>query len=1271
MIDRKKLLDDLKPLLRELEVDLRARCDEVPAIDEALKATYNEARSAERTGDAYEQWRADLITQVAVAWILSCVFVRFLEDNGLLAAPKISGRIKDHPSGGGLDRARDERDLYFHEYPTHSDRDYLLHVFKGLAALPATAELFGPHNPLNEHPDWLSGDAAQKLIEFFQKIDADETGEIVHDFSDDAWDTRFLGDLYQDLSEAARKKYALLQTPIFVEEFILERTLEPAINEFGLKDFKMIDPACGSGHFLLGAFARILDHWRRIEPGAGERELIKRSLASVHGVDINPYAVAIARFRLLLAAMRECGVIKLKEAPNFQLNLACGDSLLHGSADGQQRVLGFDPLAHHYQSEDIDELRRILKPGQYHAVTANPPYIAVKDKSLNDAYRERYREVCHGKYSLSAPFMQRLFGLACDKGFTGQITANSFMKREFGKKLVENYLPKIDLTHVIDTAGAYIPGHGTPTVILLGRNRRPVSDSVRVAMGIQGEPSTPADPSKGLVWSAIISQIDCPATESSFVSVDDVARDRFKGHPWSIGGGGAADLKTLIDESAVGMLSSLADSLGIMCFTLEDEVYFSTRAALQRRAVEKSLLRTVVQGEGIRDWCVVLSQSALFPYDANYAPIAEDKEAFWYKYLWPYRANLSNSIMFGRKTKTDAGLAWYEYGRLTTGKCGRSFTMAFGEVSTHNHFILDRNALLFSRSANIIQMQDKDDEQLHIGVLGLLNSSAACFWMKQVSHNKGSTVDDAGARQRTSPFEDFFQVNSTKLAKFPLPAEHPSRLTREIEKKAKAWMVTCPSSCHPLAEKSGSQQARGVTAEMEWRARLQEMVYLQEELDWTVYALYGIADSSLWHRGDIVPIAMGQRAFEIVLAGKLKAGQEESTWFVRHNATPITEIPAEWPDDYKQVVQRRIEIIESERNISLIERPEYKRRWNVEPWEQQLKKALRNWLLERLESYFDLDGRMNDEGNITAHVSLREPRLASVSQLADIARADDDFMQIAELYRERADFDIGVLVSELVEAESVPHLPVLRYRASGLDKRAAWERIWQFQRLEDELDALFEIDHLKGIKAEEAAKILRPVVWALEIEDNRKEDVIAQLIFAAKMVGNLVSQNLDLTNEDVIKPVTDAAKRVKSKAVGDIPVPPKYASRDFQSVDYWRLRGKLDVPKERWISFPHCESGDGSLMIAWAGYDHLQLAQAVAERFENARQHEGRTLVPLLASIGQLIPWLKQWHNEMDPQYGMRLGDFFENYLETEAKGLNLTVAEVMAWKPSGATKRE
>src|SRR5208337_2146049 len=139
---------------------------------------------------------------------------------------------------------------------------------------------------------------------------------------------------------------------------------DPAIEEFGLATtgyearlkpdgrlhpddcFRMIDPACGSGHFVLGSFARLVERWRKKEPGTRISVLVQRALDGVHGVDLNPYAIAIARFRLLLAALRECGVRRLSDAPGFAIHLACGDSLLHGSPGGDQLSLGWSSIDH-------------------------------------------------------------------------------------------------------------------------------------------------------------------------------------------------------------------------------------------------------------------------------------------------------------------------------------------------------------------------------------------------------------------------------------------------------------------------------------------------------------------------------------------------------------------------------------------------------------------------------------------------------------------------------------------------------------------------------------------------------------------------------------------------------------------------------------------------------------------------------------------------------------------------------------------------------------
>ena len=237
-----------------------------------------------------------------------------------------------------------------------------------------------------------------------------------------------------------------------------------------------------------------------------------------------------------------------------------------------------------------------------------------------------------------------------------------------------------------------------------------------------------------------------------------------------------------------------------------------------------------------------------------------------------------------------------------------------------------------------------------------------------------------------------------------------------------------------------------------------------------------------------------------------------------------------------------MDTIRRSKDLSLIEDDHYKRRWlgrqglfNRTARQDELKTACESWLLDRLESpLYWLDA------------SRYEPTLQSVAQLADKASGDHDFLQVAALYRGRTDFDVAALVNELIESESVPFLPVLRYKPSGLRKRKVWERTWDLQRKQDAGDD-----------------------------------------------------------------------------VGDIPVPPKYATADFLKNDYWRLRGKLDVPKERWISYPHLQTNsDPSLVVGWAGWNHLQQATALVAYYD-ARKREGwdaRRLTPILAGLDQLLP---------------------------------------------------
>jgi hypothetical protein len=504
--------------------------------------------------------------------------------------------------------------------------------------------------------------------------------------------------------------------------------------------------------------------------------------------------------------------------------------------------------------------------------------------------------------------------------------------------------------------------------------------------------------------------------------------------------------------------------------------------------------------------------------------------------------------------------------------------VTFPFVATHNHFVLDRGGKVFKQTAPVIRLPADASEGEHLGLLGLLNSSVSCFWLKHVCFNKGIGEQ---------PWADRYEHDAGKVSNFPLPPSLPSDIGRELDQLARQIDSCIPSSLlRTEAEAMGDLPDRQILNDMrDCAAGLRrKAVAWQEELDWECYALYGLipVDANTLRYAGVPPdVRLGERAFEIVLARSVAAGRGPAIWFERHGSTPITEIPSRWPEHYRQVVQYRIDLIERDRNIGLIERPEYKRRWNTPAWDDIERAALRDWLLDRLEAP-ELWPASVDQ----------PPALTTVNRLADTLRSDVSFMEIAELYAGHSGFDVTQTVAELVARNSVPFLPVLRYTDTGLRKRAQWEDTWVLQRRED-----------------------------------------------------------------------------AGENVGKIPVPPKYQSKDFLNADFWRLRGGLDVPKERWTSFPGCERGaDATLPIAWAGWNHLQHATALAAYYLEMKENEGwesARLRPLLTGLLELLPWLEQWHNEIDPAYGERMGTYYRGFVNEEARALGFTLDDIRAWKPA------
>ena len=697
-------------------------------------------------------------------------------------------------------------------------------------------------------------------------------------------------------------------------------------------------------------------------------------------------------------------------------------------------------------------------------------------------------------------------------------------------------------------------------------------------------------------------------------------------------------MKEVIEEAANQTLAEKTDSIGFVCITKQDDVFNQPEAFLRRGGAELDFIKPFGIGEEVRDWSHQHESFVIFPYD-EYVSLADvSLMPNLLRLMWPYRTTLFDRKVFGGASFAEAGRKHYEFGQIPIQRYKIKTAITFAFVATHNHFVLDRGGKVFNRSAPVIKLPAGASESVHLGLLGLLNSAVACFWMKQIFYPKGGDhVGQEGARVRKTLWDERYEFAGTGLADFPLAKDTPSDLATTLDRLALQLAATQPQALvtSGIPSRVDLDVAHSRAASLRCR-----MVAWQEELDWRCYRLYGLLgenpDSAMLHPGyessNPPEINFGERAFEIVLARRLAAGEEETTWFARHDATPITKLPAHWPADYRQVVEARIDLIESDKYIGLIERPEYKRRWAATPWAEQEQAALKGWLLDRLETVrywasgladadpvgwvspqgvtqHDAAGAATETSGYAALTRPTEPALITTHKLADRARGDADFMQVAELYSGRGDFDVSALVAELVSGESVPFLPVLRYSEAGLRKREQWEATWALQREED------------------AEKTPSP---------------------PAPPPGGEGSNAGGLGR--------------------NIPVPPKYKAVDFLKTDFWRLRGGLDVPKERWVSYPGCERGaDGSLVVSWAGWDALKQATALAAYTLDMKENEGWApprLQPLLAGLQELVPWLKQWHNDYDPEHALRMGDYFESFVADEARTLGLTLADLRNWKP-------
>ena len=143
--------------------------------------------------------------------------------------------------------------------------------------------------------------------------------------------------------------------------------------------------------------------------------------------------------------------------------------------------------------------------------------------------------------------------------------------------------------------------------------------------------------------------------------------------------------------------------------------------------------------------------------------------------------------------------------------------------------------------------------------------------------------------------------------------------------------------------------------------------------------------------------------------------------------------------------------------------------------------------------------------------------------------------------------------------------------------------------------------------------------------------------------------------------------------MGVIPVPPQYKQPDFRKSSYWQLRGKLDVPKERFFSLPGCEKDGDS--IDWyrlgrsqpfaTGPSHCRLVRS-PQRNDGWEAHR---LMPMLVALDELDPLAQTMAQRHRPRIRRTHGRFLPKAIcMKELRRWELTREELSQWQPAATT---
>lgn len=653
-----------------------------------------------------------------------------------------------------------------------------------------------------------------------------------------------------------RKAGGVYYTPKYIVDYIVKNTVGRLIEGKTPKEIaeiKILDPACGSGSFLLGAYQCLLDYHLKYYREHPKEALKLKSMPllyykqlpdeitlpiqekarilrnNIYGVDIDPQAVEITMMSLYLKALEgEKSLLPKKQhlLPSLGYNIKCGNSLI-GYDVLEQGDLFADDVRSRINPFDWNSkttgFGEIMERGGFDAVVGNPPYIriqAMKEWAPVEVeeYKRKYKAASKGNYDIYTVFIEKGLSLLNEKGLLGFILPHKFFQAQYGEPLRQIISEGNYLSSIVDFGDKQVfDGASTYTCLLfLNKKGNKKFDYTEVKDMEAWQESAKIGVYDG---SEIIERGEIPA---SYVTLD----------PWNfVVGKGAGLFEKLskisiklgdVAEIFVGLQTSADPIFLFKKYRAKNKnlkIVFS-KALNKEILLEADLLKKVIRSGDIERYNAESKALVLFPYkidDKERVNILNSKALEnEYPLTWEYLKE-NKKVLEEREHGKFKGICWYQLYPKNL-NCWEQPKLMIPYMTTRLSAYVDLNESFYFVNVTTGGFGIKIRENIDLNYLAsLLNSKLLDFYLKHITTNfRGG----------------YFAANKQFIERLPI---HVIDFKNPSEKAVHDRLVSLVDRMLELNKKKNTLPPSAEREKVE-----REITVTDENIDELVYGLYGI-----------------------------------------------------------------------------------------------------------------------------------------------------------------------------------------------------------------------------------------------------------------------------------------------------------------------------------------------------------------------------------------------------------------------------------------------